>query len=93
MPNYCINDPYFEKGLSIRVDKEKKINLILYEVSTNSEIKHQFSTYDKGETIKKVIIKELKIDNDFGIRIFFSGMEIKDDEFIYQHDLEDDFKF
>ena len=92
VPNYCINDPYFEKGLSVRVDKEKKINLILYEVATNSEIKHQFSTYDKGETIKNVIRKELKIGDDYGIRLFFSGMEIKDNEFIYQHDLENDYK-
>ena len=92
VPNYCINDPYFEKGLSVRVGGEKKINLILREDSTNSEIKHQFSTCDKGETIKKVIREKLKIGDDYRIRLFFSGMEIKDDEFIYQHELEDNYK-
>ena len=32
-PNYCINDPYFEKELSLKDEPEKEINLILYDVA------------------------------------------------------------
>ena len=30
--------------------------------------------------------------NEYKLRLFFSGMEIKDNEYIYQHNLDNDFK-
>lgn len=93
VPNYCINDPYFEKTLSLKDNGEKKLHLYLYDVSTDTTIKHDFSNHDKGSDIKKVFIDQTQMDqNKYKLRLFFSGMEIKDDEYIYQHNLDNNYK-
>ena len=47
----------------------------------------------KEEQLKKKFFEETKLnENEYKIRLFFSGMEIKDNDFIYQHKLEDNFK-
>ena len=93
VPNYCINDPYFEKALTLKDVEEKKLNLILYEASNNKTIKHEFSNHDKGEKIKKIVREKMNIkENEYKLRLFFSGTEIKDNEYIYQHNLDNDFK-
>ena len=90
---YQINDLYFEKELNNKDVEEKKIKLCLYDVSSDTTIKEIFSNHDKGETIKKKFFEETKLnENEYKIRLFFSGMEIKDNDFIYQHKLEDNFK-
>ena len=48
VPNYCINDPYFEKELNNKDVEEKKIKLCLYDVSSDTTIKEIFSNHDKG---------------------------------------------
>ena len=93
VPNYCINDPYFEKTLSIKDEGEKKITLLLYDVSTDTTINAEFSNHDKGEKIKKLFIEKTNMkENEYKLRLFFSGMEIKNDEYIYQHKLDNNFK-
>jgi hypothetical protein len=93
VPNYCINDPYFEKELSLKDDGEKKLHLLLYDVSTDTTIKHDFSNHEKGSDIKKAFIEQTQMDqNKYKLRLFFSGMEIKDDEYIYQHKLDNNYK-
>ena len=93
VPNYCINDPYFEKALTLKDVEEKKLNLILYEASNNKTINHEFSNHDKGEKIKKIVREKMNIkENEYKLRLFFSGTEIKDNEYIYQHNLDNDFK-
>ena len=93
VPNYCINDPYFEKTLSLKDEGEKKIKLLLYDVSTDTTITSEFSNHDLGKTIKNVFIEKTKMnEKDYKLRLFFSGMEIKDNEYIYQHKLDDNFK-
>ena len=93
VPNYCINDPYFEKTLSLVDEGEKKLTLLLYDVSGDTTITGTFSNHDKGETIKKYFIEKTNMNkNEYRVRLFFSGMEIKDNEFIYQHKLDDNFK-
>ena len=93
VPNYCINDPYFEKKLNEKDIPEKKIKLFLYDVGSDTTVEETFSNHDTGEIIKKRFIEETKTDlKEYKIRLFFSGMEIKDTDFIYQHSLEDDFK-
>ena len=93
VPNYCINDPYFEKELIEKDVPEKKIKLFLYDVSSDTTIKESFSNHDTGERVKNKFLEEAKIKgNEYKIRLFFSGSEIKDNDFIYQHGLEDDYK-
>ena len=93
VPNYCINDPYFEKELKKEDVPEKKIKLFLYDVSSDTTVEETFSNHDTGEKIKNKFIQEAKIkENEYKIRLFFSGSEIKNSDCIYQHGIEDNFK-
>ena len=93
VPNYCINDPYFEKVLKNEDVPEKKVKLFLYDVSSDTAVEETFSNHDTGEKIKNKFIQEAKIkENEYKIRLFFSGSEIKNSDCIYQHGLEDNFK-
>ena len=93
VPNYCINDPYFEKELKNEDVPEKKVKLFLYDVSSDTAVEETFSNHDTGEKIKNKFIQEAKIkENEYKIRLFFSGSEIKNSDCIYQHRLEDNFK-
>ena len=93
VPNYCINDPYFEKELKNEDVPEKKVKLFLYDVSSDTAVEETFSNHDTGEKIKNKFIQEAKIkENEYKIRLFFSGSEIKNSDCIYQHGIEDNFK-
>ena len=93
VPNYCINDPYFEKELKREDVPEKKIKLFLYDVSSDTAVEETFSNHDTGEKIKNKFIQEAKIkENEYKIRLFFSGSEIKNSDCIYQHGIEDNYK-
>ena len=93
VPNYCINDPYFEKVLNNKDTEEKNVKLFLYDVSTDITIEEIFSNHDNGVKIKKKFINETKLNtNEYKIKLFFSGMEIKDNDFIYQHRLDNNYK-
>ena len=93
VPNYCINDPYFEKELKREDVPEKKIKLFLYDVSSDTTVEETFSNHDTGEKIKNKFIQEAKIkENEYKIRLFFSGSEIKNSDCIYQHGIEDNYK-
>ena len=93
VPNYCINDPYFEKTLSMKNEGEKKLTLALHDFSNDMCITEEFSNHDTGKKIKEVFIKKTNMnENEYKIRLFFSGMEIKDNEYIYQHQLDNNYK-
>ena len=73
--------------------EEKNVKLFLYDVSTDITIEEIFSNHDNGEKIKKKFINETKLNtNEYKIKLFFSGMEIKDNDFIYQHRLDNNYK-
>ena len=89
IPNYCINDPYFEK---IIVDennvKEEKIKVKLYgwknlEIEINNKL--------KGKDLKNEIKMKEKIEEDNIIKLFYKGAEIKDDDYLYKHDLNENY--
>ena len=93
VPNYCINDPYFEKTLSSKDEGEKKLTLLLHDFSNDMSVTAEFSNHDSGKKIKKVFIEKTKMkENECKIRLFFSGMEIKDNDYIYQHRLDNNYK-
>ena len=92
VPNYCINDPYFEKELLKDDVEEKKINLNLIEKSGNDQynIKVEFSNHDSGQNIKKAFIEKTNMnENEYKLRLYFSGTEIKDNDLIFHHKLQD----
>ena len=93
IPNYCINDPYFEKELdkidSKRDKKQVNVNLKL------GDIKEQFIFFDdiSGLEIKEEQIKRKKLNNDYigKIRLFFGGNEIHEKDLLYQHKIKDNY--
>ena len=45
-----------------------------------------------GKELKDLFKKEHNIGDNFNLRLFFGGMEITDDHFLYQHNLKNGFK-
>ena len=94
IPNYCINDPFFEKSFKIEDDiKQEDIVINVFESSSNENLQLKVSNLLTGEDLKEIIIKKMKISNkNFNIRLFYSGMEIKDNQFLYQHKIKKEYK-
>jgi len=89
IPNYCINEPYFEKIL-VNVDKNKQpINLRVFLKYNDQSESFEINDHYTGKMLKNEYYEKQK-QNDNGnnflkIRLFFGGNEIKDDEYLYQH--------
>ena len=94
IPNYCINDPYFEKELSEEeANKKFNVELILLDVSAYKQYKIKINNHAKGEELKNEFFNVSKLDkNKYKIRLFFSGSEILDDQFLYQYKIENGYK-
>ena len=94
VPNYCINDPYFEKEYTIKENVEKKeFTLNFYEVANNTNTVLQVNNLMSGEELKKIFSEKNNISlNDFNIRMFFAGSEITNQHFLYQYNIKNDYK-
>ena len=94
IPNYCINDPYFEKEYKIK-ENIKKIELKInaYEVAMNINTILEVNNLMSGEELKKLFCEKNNISfDDFNIRMFFAGIEITNDHFLYQYNIKNDYK-
>ena len=93
IPNYCINDPYFERDLENSKNEpieEKEIKVKIYK---NGETKPLFLVVSNkltGKDLKEQYRLNNLLDNDKKIRIFIYGIEIKDEDYLYQHNLTED---
>jgi hypothetical protein len=67
------------------------LKLKFYEYGNNENISLEVSNLLTGEELKNLYKKETN-KNDFNIRFFFSGNEIKNEHFIFQHKLKNDYK-
>ena len=86
IPNYCINDPYFERVILPVDNKAHNIKLSIY-IGEN-DVKTLICVEEgiRGRELKNIYAKAKGYDmNQHKIRLFFGGNEIKDNEFIYQH--------
>ena len=93
IPNYCINDPYFEKNMKVKKNiEEKKLKIILFESSGNINDEKSVLNTMTGKELKELFKKEHGIGDNFNLRLFFGGMEIKDEHFLYQHKLKNGYK-
>ena len=69
------------------------LKLVLFEVTQNIHVTINISNHATGEDLKKKFRKETKIKKKkFNFRLFLAGSEIKDEHFLYQHKLSDDYK-
>ena len=93
IPNYCINDPYFERQYKVKKNiEEKKVKIKLFEPIDNINEDKTVNNTITGKELKELFKKEHNIGDNFNLRLFFGGMEIKDDHFLYQHHLKNGYK-
>ena len=87
IPNYCINEPYFEKLYFDEKDIiEKKVKLNIHGWK---KMEIEVSNKYKGKYLKEEIKIKEQIEDDKIIRLFYRGKEILDDDFLYNHDLNE----
>ena len=94
IPNFCINEPYYEKDLNVGMNKaEEEIECILFDVSENHEERIKVMNSVNGRCVKEMFAKNRKINlNEIKLRLLFGGSEIKDDEQLRQHNVDNYYK-
>ena len=91
VPNYCINDPYFEKELKPknRGNANKIIKIELLNVSKNIKYNLNANENTKGIDLINYYAKLNKIDlKRFVIRLLYGGRLIRENETLYQHNVK-----
>ena len=100
IPNYCINDPYFEKLFEDEADvsnprEGKIINIKLFDFYNVDKNTYEIEVDDNltGRDLKLIFCRRVNIDegNIENIRLFFGGGEILDNHNIYKHNIKDEF--
>jgi hypothetical protein len=87
IPNFCINDPYFGKlNENINDIREEKVKLKIYgfkkfEMEINNKL--------RGNELKNEIKNKELLGDDKIIRLFYRGKEILDEDYIFNHDLNE----
>ena len=92
VPNYCVNDPYFELELLPKSggNNNNIINIILFDVLRKQKNSLKISENTNGEEIIKYYTNINKIDLQKNtIRLLFGGGIIRNDETLYQHKVKD----
>ena len=94
IPNYCINDPYFEREFKIDEHFENKnIKIKLFEPSCDKNTILNVDNGINGGELKRMYSEKAGIPFDeYNFRLFFGGQEIKDSNFLYQYNLQKGFK-
>ena len=89
VPNYCINEPYFERELGKEDIKDDINNIIFYGNYKGNIFNFDFKVSNKltGKELKNIIINNRELDINTNIRLFENGFEIKDEDYLYQHKL------
>ena len=94
IPNYCINDPYFEKQYVINENiKYKNMKIVVYDMVDNINTNLEVNNLINGEKLKQIFCDKLGIKmEDYKLRLFFSGSEIKNNNFLYQYNIQNGYK-
>ena len=93
VPNYCINDPFFERQIKTKKNvEEKKVKIKLFEPTDNIDEEKSVPNTMTGKELKEFFKKEHNIGDNFNLRMFFQGVEIKDEHTLYQHNLKTGYK-
>ena len=93
IPNYCINDPYFERNLTnINSEPtiEKNLNMRFFKYGKDEPIILEINNKISGKELKDQYRKQEKLDDNTKLKMIVSGVEIKDEENLYQHNLTED---
>ena len=87
VPNYCINDPYFELELLPQDDSHnEEIEITLFDIPNQKNIKMKVRENQTGKFLIEKYAEKYNIDlNKNIIRLLFGGGIIKDNDTLYQH--------
>jgi hypothetical protein len=92
VPNFCINDPFFEKEL-LAVDDNKEyktISISIYDLYQNKKTDVTIEENTLCGQLKLLFCAKNNIDpNKFKIRMLFGGVEMKDENYLYQYKMHD----
>ena len=93
IPNFCINDPYFELEILPQDNSHNEtINIILFDITNQKQIKLKVNEAEKGESIIQKYAKAHNINlKENKIRLLLGGGIIKENETLYQHKVKDGF--
>ena len=87
IPNYCINEPSFEINSEDEQNiEDKNVKVKIYGWQ-NLEI--EIDNKLKGEDLKNIIKEKFSIEDDKIIRLFTRGNEIKNDDYLYKYDFNE----
>jgi hypothetical protein len=87
IPNYCINDPYF--GIINSGEKDVKEEKLILNFYGAKKLKLEVSNKLKGKELKNDIRIKEKIEDNKKMRLFYRGIEIKDDDFLFNHNINE----
>jgi len=93
IPNYCINDPYFERNIidkNIELTIERNLKMRFFKYGKDEPIVLEVNNKISGKELKEQYRKEEKLDDNTKLKMIVSGVEIKDEENLYQHNLTED---
>lgn len=95
IPNYCVNDPYFEKELVSVNEKSKHDKEIEVSLADSNDIKTPIRINEgcTGKELKEAYLKYNQLDSSvICIRLFFGGNEIQDDHCLFQHKIKNKYR-
>ena len=93
VPNFCINDPYFQLEILPQDDlHHEEIEITLFDIPNQKNIKILVNENEKGRDLIKRYADKYNIDlNNNVIRLLFGGGIIKEDDSLYQHKVKNGF--
>lgn len=72
--------------------QNKKLNIFLHDVYDNKKIEIEIKDDIKISDVKKKFAEENSINlNTVRVRLLYGGVELKDENFIYQYNMSDGF--
>ena len=87
IPNYCINDPYFGKlNEDINNISEERVKVRIYGFK---KFEMEVNNKSKGNELKNEIKNKELLGDNKTIRLFYRGKEILDEDYIFNHDLNE----
>ena len=88
VPNYCINEPYFELELLPKTggNNSNMLNIILMDATRTKNMNLNISENTTGKELINLYANKNNINqNLYMIRLLFGGGIIRNDETLYQH--------
>lgn len=94
IPNFCINDPYFEKEYIDVAEQDitvtDKLNLVIYDLYDNKKVPFTLESNITGMELKQLYSDHFVVNlNQYKVRLLFGGAEIKDEQNLYGHKVKD----